>query len=293
MTEPHARTAYPPYTPAADEPPHATPPPAPPPSAAGSFSREAASEPLVTPPPAVPQHGLARFDQHDAAHRYALLAVSADEGRIVATPDPDVRTAEGYLRMTARILLEAPSKKPWRSIGVISAQEGEGRSAAAVNLAVCLGRAKGRRGRVLLVDGDARYRTLSRMFCGTDASGAPEGEGPRHPMLIGTALDGVDLMTAPILDDGLTLSAPGAWIETFEELGALYPHIVVDCPSVLDNPEGLVLRECVQNLVVVVRAGHTPRRLVQKAIGHLGDRVLGVIVNGSSDRASPTDRWSS
>jgi hypothetical protein len=174
---------------------------------------------LVTPPPAVPQHGLARFDQHDAAHRYALLAVSADEGRIVATPDPDARTAEGYLRMTARILLEAPSKKPWRSIGVISAQEGEGRSAAAVNLAVCLGRAKGRRGRVLLVDGDARYRTLSRMFCGTDASSAPEGEGPRHPMLIGPALDGVGLMTAPILDDGSSLSAPGAWIETFEELG--------------------------------------------------------------------------
>ncbi len=134
-------------------------PPAPPssPTPAGARAGEVAGEPLVTPPPGTPaaaaptpEYGLARFDPHDAAHRYALLAVSAEEGRIVATPDPDERTAEGYLRMTARILLE-PAKRTWRSIGVVSAQEGEGRSAAAVNLAVCLGRAKGRRGRVLLV----------------------------------------------------------------------------------------------------------------------------------------------
>lgn len=286
MIDPRAPAAVPPRAPSAGGPTLVTPPPgagaAPsPPDGSTAASRASAAE-----------HGLARFEPHDATHRYALLAVSADGGRIVATPDPDERTAEGYLRMTARILLEA-SKKPWRSIGVVSAQEGEGRTAAAVNLAVCLGRAKGRRGRVLLVDGDARYRTLSRMFCGPDAAPPADGSSPRHPMLIGTALDGVDLMTAPILEDGLTLSAPGAWMETFEELGGLYPDIVVDCPAVLDNPEGLVLRECVQHLIVVVRAGHTPRHMVKRAIGHLGERVLGVIVNGSADRAAPSERWSS
>lgn len=258
---------------------------------------DAPHEPLVTPPPAgdgappsgspspaaaagVPaaaQSALARFERGEGHGVGALLAVSADGHRLVSSPRPDVRTADGYLRMTARILLES-GKKPWRTIGIVSAQEGEGRSAAAVNLAVCLGRTKGREGRVLLVDGDSRRRALTGMFCGQDAGGAAE---PRqHPALIGTALDGVDLMTAPRFDDGLAIAAPKAWSDTFAELGGLYPQIIVDCPAVVESPEGLVLRECVDQLILVVRAGRTPRRLIERTLGALSSKVIGVILNG-------------
>ncbi len=250
-------------------------------------------EPLVTPPPAgapadVPpaaQSALARFERGEGHGVGALLAVSADGQRLVSSPRPDVRTADGYLRMTARILLEA-GKKPWRTIGILSAQEGEGRSAAAVNLAVCLGRTKGREGRVLLVDGDSRRRALTGMFCGQDVAGAVT-EPRQHPALIGTALDGVDLMTAPRFDDGLAIAAPKAWSDTFAELGGLYPHIIVDCPAVVDSPEGLVLRECVDQLILVVRAGRTPRRLIERTLGSLSSKVIGVILNGDGpSRAS-------
>lgn len=250
----------------------------PPPDAAPAAP--APAEPAEPGAPAVPTpYGLAPVAS--SAPPAALLAVSADGARLVATPTPEKRTADGYLRMTARILLEF-EKQDLRSVGVVSAREGEGRTAAAVNLAVCLGRAKGRTGRVLLVDGDARNRTLSRMFCGPDAT---SGE-TRHPILIGTALDGVDLMTAPVLDDGLTVSSPAAWVATFRELGAMYPHIVVDCPAVLDNPEGMVLRECVQQLVLVARAGVSTRSVLQKTLGQTAARVLGVILNGG---APPSD----
>lgn len=245
-------------------------------------SREDAPPPSTVSTP----YGLAPVDV-DAAPA-ALLAVSADGARLVATPQPEARTADGYLRMTARILLEF-QKQELRSIGVVSAYEGEGRTAAAVNLAVCLGRAKGRVGRVLLVDGDARRRALSKMFCGPEAPGA-DGEGRPHPMLIGTALDGVDLMTAPVLDDGLTVTSPAAWVATFRELGAMYPHIVVDCPAVLENPEGMVLRECVQQIVLVARAGTSTRTLVKKTLGQTAAKVLGVILNGAPPGGS-TETW--
>ena len=251
-------------------------------------------EPLVTPPPpgadsstssagasagvpAAAHSALARFERSEGHGVGALLAVSADGHRLVSSPRPDVRTADGYLRMTARILLEAGTK-PWRTIGVVSAQEGEGRSAAAVNLAVCLGRTKGREGRVLLVDGDSRRRALTGMFCGQD--GDESAEPRRHPALIGTALDGVDLMTAPRFDDGLAIAAPKAWSDTFAELGGLYPHIIVDCPAVVESPEGLVLRACVDQLILVVRAGRTPRRLIERTLGALSSKVIGVILNG-------------
>jgi Mrp family chromosome partitioning ATPase len=255
------------------------------PDVSNASPRVASPEPTFA-QPAI-SYGLAPIAA--AATPSALLSLAADGERMVATPAPDRTTADGYLRMTARILLES-KRNVARSIGVVSAHEGEGRTAAAVNLAVCLGRAKGRRGRVLLVDGDARNRTLSRLFCGAESiavGGAGTGEpgGPaQHPMLIGTALDGVDLMTAPVLDDGLTVSSPDAWVKTFEDLGAMYPHIVVDCPAVLESPEALVLRECVQQLVLVVRAGVSSRSVVERTLGAVSGHVIGVIMNGTAGK---------
>ena len=248
-------------------------------------------EPLVTPPPgdvpAAARSALARFERGEGHGVGALLAVSADGHRLVSSPVPDARTADGYLRMTARILLTAGERRS-RTIGVVSASEGEGRSAAAVNLAVCLGRTKGREGRVLLVDGDSRRRALTGMFCGQEGSAG--AEPARHPALIGTALDGVDLMTAPKFADGLAIAAPKAWADTFTELGEAYPHIIVDCPAVIESPEGLVLRSCVDQLILVIRAGQTPRRLIERTLGSLTSKVIGVILNGDGATRS-TEAW--
>jgi Mrp family chromosome partitioning ATPase len=206
----------------------------------------------------------------------AALAVASDGHLVSQSPDERL-AADGYLRLTAHVLL-ASERRGFRSIGVLSPNDlpGESRTAAAVNLAACLGRTRGRRGRVLLVDGDARRRALSRMFCGSERA-ADEG---RHPMLVGTTLEGVDVMTAPDGGDVLALHAPEAWVAAFEELGRDYRHIVIDCPPVLDDPAGLVLRECVDEIVLVLRAGETTQRAVRRAVGQVGGRVLGVILQG-------------
>jgi Mrp family chromosome partitioning ATPase len=209
---------------------------------------------------------------------------------MVPSPKPDRRTADGYLALAARVLLES-QKLGFRSVGMLSARDGEGRTAAAVNLAVCLGKARGRRGRVLLVDGDPRNRALTRLFCGvgTGGDGAEGADGDGVPRVVGTTLDGVDLMTAPASKDRLSVSSPEAWQKAFEELGGPYPHIVVDCPPVLENPEGIVLRECVDQLVLVVRAGRS-KRDIERALGSLQHRVLGVVLNAPAGRLAPAGR---
>jgi receptor protein-tyrosine kinase len=218
---------------------------------------------------------LARVGTDDLeARANAMLAVPQGD-HLFPVSRPDEATADGYMRLTAHILLQA-QRASFRTVGVISALAGEGKTTAAMNLAVCLGRTRGRVGRILLVDADARQRTLSRLLGGGDGA----DDGRRHPMLLGTAFEGVDLMTAPSGDDGLTLYAPAAWRAALQELAGRYAHVVVDCPPVLDNPEGLVMRECVDELVLVVRAGRTPRRLIERALGNVGRRVLGVILNG-------------
>jgi Mrp family chromosome partitioning ATPase len=204
-----------------------------------------------------------------------------------APSHPDPTTADAYLRLTAHLLLQT-ERQTCRSVGVTSAHQGEGKTTAAMNLAVCLGRTRGRRGRVLLVDADARQRTLTRLLGGAAVGDAGLGDGAaaqRHPMLLSTSFDGVDLMTAPDPKDALALYAPGVWRATLLELATRYEHVVIDCPSVLDHPAGMVLRDCVDALVLVVQSGRTPKRDVERALAGASRRVLGVVLNGAEGRA--------
>ena len=206
-----------------------------------------------------------------------LLAVR-DGRRLLPVEKPVAESAKGYMRLTAHILMQS-QRRDFRIVGVISARDGEGKTTAAVNLATCLGRTRGRAGRVLLVDGDARQRSLTKMLTADQADAMdPEAQ---HPMLVATPFEGVDLMTAPDGEDGFTLHDPAAWSHTLHELRPRYAQIVIDCPSILDNPEGLVLRDCVEELVLVVQAGRTPKKTIQKALGNVGKRVIGVILNGA------------
>lgn len=199
-----------------------------------------------------------------------LLAVRSGN-RLLPDQAPDDQTAAGYLRMAAHVLLRA-QRKPFRTLGVVSPRSGAGKTTSAVNLAVCLGRTKGRAGRVLLVDGDVRGRGLTKLICGEQE--AAEGD---HPLLVSTAFDGVDLMTAPNPVDQLTLYDPAAWARTLHELGERYEQVVVDCPAVLEQPEGLVLRECVEEIVVVLRE-QTTKADLDEALRAIGRRVLGVML---------------
>jgi len=82
--------------------------------------------------------------------------------------------------------------------------------------------------------------------------------------------------------DAMTLHDPAAWRASFADLSKRYTHIVVDCPPILDAPEGMILRDCVEELVLVVRAGGTSLETVTSALGNLKRRVLGVVLNGGA-----------
>ena len=143
---------------------------------------------------------LAPITARTNAHPGSLLTVH-EGSKLLPVERPNSDSQDGYLRMTAHILLQS-QRMDFRTIGVISARSGEGKTTAAVNLASCLGRTRGRAGRVLLVDGDTRKRTLTNLLCppSDPIHSRPE---TRHPMLVATSFEGVDLMTAP--EGGTTL----------------------------------------------------------------------------------------
>jgi len=70
-----------------------------------------------------------------------------------------------------------------------------------------------------------------------------------------------------------------------EVMGALRmanEFIVMDMAPVLPVADTRVLAKMVDGMVMVVRAGVTPREIVARAIDAVGnDRVLGVVLNGT------------
>ena len=103
-------------------------------------------------------------------------------------------------------------------------------------------------------------------------------------MLTATSFEGVDLLTAPAPGRaGRPSTRPRPGSGRSQDLSARYPQVVIDCPAVLADPEGVVLRECVEALVLVVEVGHTTRKAVERAVGSVGRRVVGVILNGTDE----------
>jgi Mrp family chromosome partitioning ATPase len=188
----------------------------------------------------------------------------------------------GYLRLTSFLMLQA-QREPIRTVGVVSPHDGMAKSVVARNLAICAARASGMRSRVLLVDGDPRFRNLSRLVQDDDDDGDPETasaeETAAPPVLAVTSFPGVDLLTAVRGSSG-HLVRPESWMQTLGALATRYGMVFVDCPSVLDSPEGMVLPSCVDRHVLVVHAGQTRREAVTDTLALLGRELLGAILYG-------------
>ena len=73
-----------------------------------------------------------------------------------------------------------------------------------------------------------------------------------------------------------------ALTDVIAELKAKYGMVVLDLPAVLNNSDTQVLARLADQLVVVVRAGVTPSKLVRQALDELPEEtILGVVLNDS------------
>ena len=69
-------------------------------------------------------------------------------------------------------------------------------------------------------------------------------------------------------------------------------YALIDLPPVLPVADTTTLTEMLDAVVVVVRAGVTPRELVSEAVERIGpDRVLGTVLNGLEDHVPKVLRW--
>lgn len=171
-----------------------------------------------------------------------------------------------------------------KTILVTSSHRGEGKTTAAACLAATL--AKHSKRRVVLVDADLRKPRLHRLLRverQPGLSGAIE-----RGNLLGTDIKATSLPNLFVLPCGSRRDEPTWLLESLsgsrvmEELRAGFDHVVIDSAPNVAVPDSVLLGRDADAVIMVVRAGTTPREVVMRGLElQLEERanVFGFIVN--------------
>jgi protein-tyrosine kinase len=174
-----------------------------------------------------------------------------------------------------------------RCVSVTSPVQRDGKTTVAVNLAVAM--ALDYEGKVLLIDCDLRRPEVHRYFGIDPSPGLADylvsaGNGNPTSCIRDTFIPGFQIVPG---GKPTTLSsellAKEKMTALMKEIRVRFPEhqIILDAPPALSTPDPLVLGRHVDGILMVVRAGKTPRDYLAKAVQSLNsDKILGIVLNG-------------
>ncbi|MGH9346652.1 MAG: CpsD/CapB family tyrosine-protein kinase, partial [Vicinamibacterales bacterium] len=200
---------------------------------------------------------------------------------LVAAIEPHADVAERYRSIRARIS-HREETMPVRTMMVTSPGAGDGKSITAANLALTMAQELQRR--VVLVDADFRGSSLHALFGLDGAPGLAE-------VLTGEAT--LDEVMVHMPDYRLTVIPAGrtpqfptellgstAMRRIVDTLRGRFDRVLFDTPAVMPLADAGTFAPMADGVLMVVRAGLTPRPALDRALSAFDeDRVLGVVLN--------------
>ncbi len=171
-----------------------------------------------------------------------------------------------------------------KSILVTSTNRGEGKTTTAASLAITL--ARHHAGTTVLVDCDLRKPRIHRVMEVDNSTGLSNA-------LLRGSLEEHDVKATSlpnlfVLPAGSERGEPTRLVETFpdsrlmSELLSRFDHVVIDSAPNVAVPDALFIGARVDAVVLVVKAGVTPREVVMRGLElqlEENDNVIGVVVN--------------
>jgi protein-tyrosine kinase len=210
-----------------------------------------------------------------------LLGAALDP-LLVISHDPLSAGSEQYRTLRTRVT-RTDGSRAHKVLAITSPCRGDGKSVTASNLALATAQEFDRR--ALLVDADLRNARVHQLF-GIQ----------RQPGLVDVLTGAVQIDEALVALPGsrlVLLAAGSAHAQPTELLGSSqmrqllellrrqFDHIIVDAASAQSSDTG-ALQSAVDGLLLVVRAGHTPRPAIERAIKAIpSPRLMGLVLNDS------------
>jgi capsular exopolysaccharide synthesis family protein len=215
--------------------------------------------------------------------------------RLVALTGEDPLVEERYRTLAVRVI-NAASRRKLKAIAITSAEEGEGKSTVAINLAWSMATRSNRR--VLLIDASPRSPSISRML------GLSSPRGRLNLSDDSTGLAGSIVRLDPgglcVLAQGIESTERGRQKATevinemvistrFEkllaELSQRFDFLVIDAPPIIGSADAQQLASIADGSVIVARAGITHHSRVSAALALVPeDRRMGIVLNESEIR---------
>jgi exopolysaccharide/PEP-CTERM locus tyrosine autokinase len=210
--------------------------------------------------------------------------------RLVAYYEPESLAAEQFRKLRTQLLRLRLSRPP-RTILVTSATAGEGKTLVSANLAA--GIAYDLNAYALLMDCDFRKPSLGQWFSLNNGYGLADyliGKKEISELLLKTEVEKLRVLLAGTMQDNPTeLIGSEKMQALIQEFKSRYNdrYIILDSPPLLSTSEPEVLSKFVDGIVIVVRAGVTPRETLKQAISSLEkEKILGFVLNDLEFKSS-------
>jgi capsular exopolysaccharide synthesis family protein len=207
---------------------------------------------------------------------------------LVTLDDRMGMAAEQYKKMCIRLeALRDNVGAAMRVIVVTSPMMSDGKTATATNLALSLAREESRR--VLIMDCDIRKPRLSGMFDKPPTRGLADllvGSASFGEVVCPTDSPSLEVITLPRRSDLNIDPLPVERLRTvLRELRSRYDYIICDAPPVLPIADAVALTRLGDGVVLVVRAGVTPREAVKRTLDSIDrTKLVGFVLNGVAGR---------
>jgi protein-tyrosine kinase len=193
-----------------------------------------------------------------------------------------------YYREIKRPLIHAmltgDARADARLILITSALPAEGKSFTALNLALSI--ARERDVSVLLVDADVPKGHLSRAFGLQDAPGLLDALANEtvdvDSLVIGTDARGLEILPSGTPVEGASDLLASARMGQIAMRLARHPRrlVLFDCPPLLASSEARALKAIPGRILIVTRAGRTPRQALLDAVALIDKTKLhGLVLN--------------
>ena len=196
--------------------------------------------------------------------------------------------AEAVLTLRTAVLFSSPERI--RTFCITSSQPQEGKSSIGANLATALAL---HGAKVLLIDADIRRPSIHRIFDCPNRVGLSSvlrQAATLEEAIIPSRVENLMIMPAgPAVPAGSELLSTGL-SSVIEPLKSEFDYILTDCPALLGFADALAVALVVDGVLVVARAGKTPREEVRATVQQLRRvraNILGLILNGVSVALSP------
>jgi capsular exopolysaccharide synthesis family protein len=224
------------------------------------------------------------------APRVSSPVTSLIAEKLVVTPSISPVSLEQYRRLAAT-LHRRQTETRIKTVLVASTMAGEGKTLTAVNLALTFSESYGRN--VLLIDGDLRRPTTHAVLEVPNILGSGIGQTQETDQKLSLiqVSPRLSVLTAGQPDaDPMSRLASDRMRRVLIEAASQFDWVIIDTPPVGTVPDANILAQMADVVLVVVQAGRTPARLIQRTVDALGrERVMGVILNQADDLVVSSD----